>query len=79
MPRLTPVHWKVLEQIFLKFSFVFERQVGSHRSYVKEGCARPVIIPTYTSIDVDIIKSNMRTARMDRDKYFELLAARKKK
>jgi predicted RNA binding protein YcfA (HicA-like mRNA interferase family) len=79
MPRLTPIHWKALEQIFLKFGFVFERQVGSHRSYVKNGCARPVIIPTYTSIDVDIIKSNMRTAHMSRDKYFELLAACKRK
>lgn len=62
MPRLTPVKWKILECIFLKDGFHFERQVGSHRSYIKEGILRPVIIPTYNEIDVDIIRSNMRTA-----------------
>jgi predicted RNA binding protein YcfA (HicA-like mRNA interferase family) len=71
--RITPVHWKVLECIFLKFGFVFERQEGSHRSYTKAGCLRPIVIPTYDEIDDDIIRSNMRTAAMDRKKYFELL------
>jgi len=71
--RITPVHWKVLECIFLKDGFVFERQEGSHRSYSKPGCLRPVVIPTYDEIDDDIIRSNMKTASMDRKKYFELL------
>jgi predicted RNA binding protein YcfA (HicA-like mRNA interferase family) len=73
MPRITPVHWKVLECIFQKAGFVFERQEGSHRSYVRQGVHRPVIIPTYKEIDVDIIKSNMRTANMSRAEYFEYL------
>ena len=73
MPRITPVHGKVLECIFQKAGFVFERQEGSHRSYVRQGVPRPVIIPTYKEIDVDIIKSNMRTANMSRAEYFEYL------
>ncbi|NLN38255.1 MAG: addiction module toxin, HicA family [Smithella sp.] len=73
MPRITPIHWKVLECIFLKDGFVFERQVGSHRSYSKLGVSRPIVIPTYTEIDENIIKSNMRTANMTREKYFTLL------
>ena len=73
MPRITPVHWKVLECIFLKAGFIFERQQGSHRSYTKPGCPRPVIIPTYKQIDQDIIHSNMRTAKMSRDDYFKYL------
>jgi len=72
-PRITPVHWKVLECIFMKAGFVFERQESSHRSYNKPGCLRPVIIPTYKEIDADIIRSNMRTASMDRETYFEYL------
>ena len=44
---------------------MFERHQGDHRLYVKTGVARPIIIPTYKEIDLDIIKSNMRTARMD--------------
>ena len=55
MPRITPVHWKVLECIFEKAGFVFERQASSHRSYTKEGIARPIIIPTYNQISPDII------------------------
>ena len=73
MPRLTPVHWKVLECILLKAGFTFERQQGSHRSYVKSGCLRPVIIPTYREIDQDIIHANLRTAKMSRKEYFAYL------
>ena len=73
MPRITPIHWKVLESIFLKDGFTFDRQVGDHRAYVKPGVNRPVIIPTYKEIDTDIILSNMRTAGMSRERYFELL------
>lgn len=72
-PRITPVHWKVLECVFLKAGFAFERQAGSYRSYVRQGCLRPVIIPTYDEIDSDIILSNMRTASMTRTEYFRLL------
>jgi len=73
MPRITPVYWKVLECIFKKDGFKFDRQSGAHRCYVKAGIARPVIIPTYKEIDTEIIRSNMRTAKMTRDRYFELL------
>ena len=73
MPRIIPVHWKVLECIFVKDGFVFERQKGDHRSYVKPGVFRPIVIPTYKEIDHNLILSNMRTAKMSRQRYFELL------
>ena len=66
MPRITPIKWKTLECIFLKDGFDFDRQDGDHRCYVKEGVLRPVVIPTYREIDTEIIKSNMRTARITR-------------
>ena len=70
MPRITPVHWKVLECIFQKAGFIFDRQKGDHRMYVREGCFRPVVIPTCKEIDADIVQANMRTAKMSRDEYF---------
>jgi len=73
MPRLTPVHWKVLECIFLKYGFKYDRTNGSHNAYVKAGLSRPVIIPMYKEIDKEIILSNMRTAGMNRVEYFRLL------
>lgn len=74
MPSLKSKHWKTLEAIFIKDGFVFERKSSSHNAYVKEGCARPVIIPRYDEVGVDIIKNNMKTANMTRERYFELLA-----
>jgi len=73
MPRITPVHWKVLECIFVEAGFVFKNQVGSHRVYEKDDCLRPIVIPKYTEIDVEIIRGLMRTAKMDREQYFEFL------
>ena len=73
MPRMTPVHWRILEQVFLATGFRFARQQGSHRSYVKPGIARPVVIPTYDEIPVSIIRNNLKTAGITRDEYFNLL------
>ena len=79
MPRITPVHWKVLECVFIKDGFKYNRHSGDHRLYIKKDVLRPVVIPTYNAIDKDIIQSNMRTAEMSRDRYFELLTECKKK
>ena len=71
MPRLIPIHWKILVCIFEKAGFVYSRTNGDHMAYTKKGCIRPIIIPKYKEIDVDIISNNMRSANMSRDKYFK--------
>ena len=63
MPRLQPVDWRTLETVFVAAGFRFVRQKGSHRSYVKEGVARPVFI----------ICNNLKTASPSREEYFRLL------
>jgi predicted RNA binding protein YcfA (HicA-like mRNA interferase family) len=70
---MTPVNWKILEKVFLAAGFRFVRQQGSHRSYIKEGISRPVVIPTYDEVPVSIIRNNLRTAGISRDEYFRLL------
>ena len=57
----------------MKDGFIFDRQKGDHRSYAKNGIHRPIVIPTYKEIDIDIIRGSMRTANMSRDRYFALL------
>ena len=42
--------------------------------YTKPGVIRPVVIPMYSAIPVFIIKNNLRTAGISRERYFELLA-----
>ena len=73
MPRITPVHWKVLEKVFVGAGFRLARQEGSHRSYVKHGVSRPVVIPTYAEIPVSIIRHNLKTAGISMEEYFALL------
>ena len=73
MPKISPTHWTIQEKIFEQDSFVFVRQEGSHRAYVKRGVLRPIIIPTYREVPVSIIRNNMKTAGMSRERYFELL------
>jgi predicted RNA binding protein YcfA (HicA-like mRNA interferase family) len=59
MARLTPVHWKRLERVFLAVGFVFARQEGSHRSYSRAGTLRPIVIPAYDEVPVAVIKSTL--------------------
>jgi len=73
MPRFTTVDWKTLERVFFAAGFRFDRQEVSHRSYVKDGIARPVVIPTYREIPVFIIRNNLKTAGISREDYFRFL------
>lgn len=74
MPRLTPLPWQTLEKVFLAAGFQFARQVGSHRTYTKAGVTRPVVIPAYSEVPISIIWSNLRTAGLSRDEFFQILA-----
>jgi predicted RNA binding protein YcfA (HicA-like mRNA interferase family) len=73
MARLTPVHWKILEKVFLAAGFHFARQEGSHRSYVKPGVSRPLVVPTYDQVPVAIIRNNLKTAGISREEYLSRL------
>ena len=73
MPRLTPVSWKTLVRVFEKTGFVVQRTTGDHVVLNKPGVLRPIIIPKYDEVGLDIIKSNMRSAGMSRKEYFRLL------
>jgi predicted RNA binding protein YcfA (HicA-like mRNA interferase family) len=73
MPKFTPVDWKTLERVFVAAGFQFARQEGSHRSYLKSGVMRTVVIPAYHEVPVFIIRNNLKTAGISRDEYFRLL------
>jgi hypothetical protein len=46
---------------------------GDHMVFTKPGVIRRVVIPKYAAVPVFIIKNNLRTAGISRDRYFELL------
>ena len=74
MSKFSPVSYKVLVCVFKHDGFIHARTEGDHMVFTKPGILRPVVIPCYKQIPVFIIKNNLRTASMSRDRYFELLA-----
>ena len=76
MPKLKPTEWRVQVRVFAADGFTIERESGSHIVMSKSGVARPVIVPKYPAVGIDIIRSNMRTAHMSRERYFNLLLAK---
>ncbi len=72
MPRITPQHWKRIICAFKKLGYEFSRQESSHIMLKIKG-KRPLVIPTYDSVGIDIITGLIRTAGIDRDKFLELL------
>ena len=73
MPSLRPVSYKTLVRIFEADGFSCVRTEGDHMVFTKHGVARPVVIPKYSTVPTFIIRNNLRTAGMSRDRYFELL------
>lgn len=73
MPKLSPVSYKQLVKVFEADGFRHVRTEGDHMVFTKTGVIRPVVIPKYAAVPVFIIKNNLRTAGMSRDRYFELL------
>ena len=74
MPKLTPVPYQTLIRIFELDGFVVRGHEGDHITMVKLGVIRPLVIKTSPrNVPVTHIRTNMTTAGMSRDRYFELL------
>jgi len=41
--------------------------------YVKPGILRPIVIPKYAAMPIFIIKNNLRSAGISRERHFESL------
>ena len=73
MPKLSPVSYKQLVKVFEAEGFRCVRTEGDHMVFTKDGVVRPVAIPRYPAVPVFIIKNNLKTGGISRDRYFELL------
>jgi predicted RNA binding protein YcfA (HicA-like mRNA interferase family) len=79
MPKLSPLSYKQLVRVFEPEGFVCVRTEGDHMVFTKRGVSRPVVVPKpvvvfkIVSVPVFVIKNNLRTAGISRDRYFELL------
>jgi predicted RNA binding protein YcfA (HicA-like mRNA interferase family) len=61
-------------KVFEREGFTVQRQRGDHLILTKPGVKRPVVIKTSPKeVPVAHILTNLRTARISRERYFELL------
>ena len=73
MPKFSPIAYKRLVKLFETEGFTHVRTEGDHMVLTKSGVPRPVVIPMYAALPVFIIKNNLRTGGISRQRYFELL------
>lgn len=71
--RLTPLPWERLVRVFEQDGFRIAREEGDHLVLTKQGAMRPLVIPRYRAVPVFIIRNNMRSAGMSRERFFTLL------
>lgn len=72
--KISPVHYSTLIKIFELDGFIVKRKKGDHIVMVKEGIKRPVVIKSSPKeVPIIHIRTNMTTAGMSRQEYFELL------
>ena len=73
MPRLRPLAWTEIVCVFEQLGYRRAGQKGSHLKLEKAGVARPLIVPCYDEVGLDIIHGLMRTAGITRDVFLKLL------
>ena len=73
MPRLRPLPWSKIVCVFEQLGYRKAGQKGSHIKLEKPGVARPLIVPRYDAVGLDIIHSLIRTAGISRDAFLALL------
>lgn len=74
MPKIVPINYKKLVQVFEQEGFQISRTKGDHISMTKPGIKRPVVIKTSPhNVAITHIRTNLTTAGIPRDRYFELL------
>lgn len=75
MPKITSVDYRILIQVFEREGFAVARRKGDHIIMTKPGMSRPLVIKSSPhQVPVTHIRTNLTTAGMSRERYFELLA-----
>jgi predicted RNA binding protein YcfA (HicA-like mRNA interferase family) len=73
--KIVPIHCSLLIKVFEHDGFSIRRRKGDHVIMTKPGVNRPLVIKTSPkSVPVTHIRTNMTTAGMSRERYFEILS-----
>ncbi len=72
--RITPIHYCKLVNVFELDGFTVKRQKGDHLILTKPRVKRPVVIKrSPKEVPVIHILTNLQTAEIRRERYFDLL------
>ena len=72
--RILPIHYRKLVKVFELEGFTVKRQKGDHLILTKPRVRRPVVIKRSSKeVPVTHILTNLQTAGISRERYFELL------
>jgi predicted RNA binding protein YcfA (HicA-like mRNA interferase family) len=72
--KITPLHYGTLIKLFKLDGFLVKRRKGDHIVMTKAGIRRPLVIKSSPRlVPVTHIRTNMTTAGMSRERFFELL------
>ena len=73
--KIVPIKYSLLIKVFEHEGFTIKRRKGDHVIMTKPGVKRPLVIKTSPkSMPVPHIRTNMTTAGMNRERYFEILS-----
>ena len=61
------------QNFFVLRDRLLARESGDHMIFTKAGIDRPAVVPRYNPLPVFIIKNVLRTTRISRERYLELL------
>jgi len=72
--KIVPISFASLIRVFEMDGFSIKRRKGDHIIMTKSGIKRPLVIKTSPKlVPVTHIRTNMTTAGMTRERFFELL------
>jgi predicted RNA binding protein YcfA (HicA-like mRNA interferase family) len=72
--KITPVHFQVLIRVFELEGFVVKRKKGDHIIMTRPGVKRQLVIKSSPiKVPKTHIRTNLLTAGISRQKYFDLL------
>jgi len=72
--KIAPIHYEILIKIFELDGYVVQRKRGDHIIMTKPDIKRPLVIKTSPKlVPVTHVRTNMTTAGMSREQFFELL------
>ena len=73
--KIVPIHYSLLIKVFERDGFSIRRRKGDHVIMTKPGVNRPLVIKTSPkAVPVTHIRTNMTTAGMSRERYFQILS-----